>query len=93
MNVPGLSHIVDCFVFPTDGPRPHSDEISGSDLDGDMYFATWDVGLVNITPVTPMDFKNNPVALPVTNNPMNAMIDMYVSMMYSSSLGHIGILR
>jgi hypothetical protein len=55
-----------------------------------MYFATWDSGLVKINTVTPMDFSYDAVALPVTINPIKNMIDMYVSMMYNSSLGHIG---
>ncbi|KAL7618133.1 hypothetical protein Lser_V15G01686 [Lactuca serriola] len=46
VNVPGLEHLFDCLVFPQKGDRPHTDEASGSDLDGDLYFVTWDEMLI-----------------------------------------------
>lgn len=55
-NVPELSHMIDCIVFPQKGTRPHPDEMSGSDLDGDMYFVCWDQNLCKFQNKKPMDF-------------------------------------
>lgn len=41
-----LHHFTDCLVFPAKGKRPHTNEISGSDLDGDLYSVIWDKNLV-----------------------------------------------
>nr|GEW69978.1 RNA-dependent RNA polymerase 6 [Tanacetum cinerariifolium] len=46
VNVPGIEHLVDRLIFPRKGERPHTDEASGSDLDGNLYFVTWDDHLI-----------------------------------------------
>ena len=40
VNKPQLYHLKNVLVFPTIGPRPHTNECSGSDLDGDLYFVS-----------------------------------------------------
>lgn len=46
VDAPELHHLYDCLVFPQKGDRPHTNEASGSDLDGDLYFVTWDENLI-----------------------------------------------
>ncbi|KAL2347793.1 hypothetical protein Fmac_001793 [Flemingia macrophylla] len=55
VDVPSLHHMVDCVVFPQKGRRPHPNECSGSDLDGDIYFVSWDLDLIPPRQENPMD--------------------------------------
>ena len=41
-----LNHYINVIVFPQKGPRPHPNEISGSDLDGDNYYLSWNSLLI-----------------------------------------------
>ncbi len=46
----------DCIVFPSVGTRPITDMCSGSDLDGDLYFVTWNPELLPPSTVQPMEY-------------------------------------
>ncbi|XP_042496044.1 probable RNA-dependent RNA polymerase 1 isoform X2 [Macadamia integrifolia] len=56
IDVPELYHMVDCIVFPQKGVRPHPNECSGSDLDGDLYFVSWDPALIPPRQSKPMEY-------------------------------------
>ncbi|RCV08264.1 hypothetical protein SETIT_1G312100v2 [Setaria italica] len=60
VDVLDLHHMFDCVVFPQQGPRPHPNECSGSDLDGDIYFVSWDQTLIPSRLVEPMDYTQQP---------------------------------
>ena len=59
MDVVFLS-FVSVFKFVVHACRPHPNECSGSDLDGDIYFVSWDQPLIPFRMVAPMDYTPAP---------------------------------
>ena len=67
INKPQLRHLHDCIVFPQKGKRPHSNEISGSDLDGDEYAVFWLDLLVPISEnFEPYDYNSQEPPVPLS---------------------------
>ncbi|XP_048583369.1 uncharacterized protein LOC5504594 isoform X2 [Nematostella vectensis] len=90
VDIPALYHLVDCIVFPAKGPRPHTDEMSGSDLDGDKYFATWLRGIIpDRDNEPPMDFY--PPKKKMLNRPIEVsdMIQFVADYIKNDQLGVI----
>ncbi|XP_072028524.1 uncharacterized protein [Amphiura filiformis] len=89
VDVEALHHCVDCIVFPSKGKRPHPNEISGSDLDGDMYFVTWAPGFQILNNQEAMDYTSQPkkkLNREVTEEDIQEFVANYIS---SDQLGLI----
>ncbi|CAD6336017.1 unnamed protein product [Miscanthus lutarioriparius] len=91
VDVPELHHLVDCLVFPKKGERPHANEASGSDLDGDIYFVTWDENLVppGRKSCTPMDYSPAKSKQLPREVHQQDTIDFYLESMVNDNLGRI----
>ncbi|KAG5539159.1 hypothetical protein RHGRI_019648 [Rhododendron griersonianum] len=89
VNVPALHHMVDCVVFPQKGMRPHPNECSGSDLDGDLYFVCWDQDLIPPKQIPPMDYTPAPTKLLDHDVSMEEVEEYFTDYIVNDSLGII----
>ncbi|CAN8293438.1 unnamed protein product [Cochlearia groenlandica] len=89
VKVPDLSHMVDCVVFPQKGPRPHPNECSGSDLDGDIYFVCWDPELIPPRTSEPMDYTPEPPQILDHDVTIEEIEEYFTNYIVNDSLGVI----
>lgn len=89
VDIPGLRHMVDCIVFPQCGSRPHPNEMSGSDLDGDEYFVCWDKRLHNIENQNPMDFPKAKKKLLESDITVTDIVEFVANYIQNDNLGII----
>ncbi|KAF3432100.1 hypothetical protein FNV43_RR26839 [Rhamnella rubrinervis] len=89
VDVPALHHMVDCVVFPQKGKRPHPNECSGSDLDGDMYFVCWDSDLIPSQQFNPMDYTPAPIKELNRKVTMKEVVEYFTDYILSDNLGII----
>ena len=76
-------------IFPGRGVRPHPNEISGSDLDGDEYFVFFDQDLCKIKTIPPMDYTDNTKAKEKENINRMDVIEFFAEYSINSNLGLI----
>ncbi|XP_021821147.1 probable RNA-dependent RNA polymerase 1 [Prunus avium] len=89
VNVPALHHMVDCVVFPQKGNRPHPNECSGSDLDGDFYFVSWDPDLIPPRQVLPMNYTPAPTIALDHDVTMEEVTESFTNYIVNDNLGII----
>ncbi|KAJ1283464.1 hypothetical protein BS78_03G130300 [Paspalum vaginatum] len=91
VDVPDLYHLVDCLVFPKKGERPHANEASGSDLDGDLYFVTWDEKLIppGKRSWNPMDYSPAEAKQLPRQVSQHDIVDFFLKNMVNEKLGPI----
>mmetsp|Transcript_29111 Transcript_29111/g.43875 ORF Transcript_29111/g.43875 Transcript_29111/m.43875 type:complete len:111 (-) Transcript_29111:1382-1714(-) len=63
VDCPQLKYLHNVIVFSSKGDRPPPNMMSGGDLDGDVYFITWDEELLGYVPhenlKEPADYSKN----------------------------------
>eukprot|EP00834_Sanchytrium_tribonematis_P004369 NODE_211_length_12764_cov_0.923727.p1 type:complete len:1193 gc:universal NODE_211_length_12764_cov_0.923727:10212-6634(-) len=84
-----FSHLVDVVVFPQKGERPHPNEMSGGDLDGDIYNIIMDPDLIPKTNFPPMQYTA-PESPPEQDKiDVSDIINSFVNYIKNDNLGRI----
>ncbi|KAG5056691.1 hypothetical protein AAZV13_05G032300 [Glycine max] len=79
----------DCLVFPQKGHRPHPNECSGGDLDGDLFFISWDKDLIPCQTEAPMDYTGRRPRIMDHKVTLEEIQQFFVDYMINDTLGAI----
>ncbi|KAK7330462.1 hypothetical protein VNO77_24656 [Canavalia gladiata] len=79
----------DCLVFPQKGHRPHPNECSGGDLDGDLFFISWDKDLIPSQTEAPMDYSGSRPRIMDHKVTLEEIQQFFVDYMINDTLGAI----
>ncbi len=91
IDKPELRHLRDCIVFPQKGKRPHSNEISGSDLDGDEYAVFWlDLLVPTSENFEPYDYDSQQPPIPLSRSvTRDDIVDVVLTISEQDCLGKL----
>jgi RNA-dependent RNA polymerase len=90
VDVPSLRHLVNVVVYPAVGNRPHPNEMSGGDLDGDIYSIIFEETLLPNDSHTPMQYDAPRPPITTSNEiTESALANFYVDYMKNDNLGRI----
>ena len=81
---------INVIIFPQKGKRPHPNECSGSDLDGDDYFVFYDKELIPKETVEPMDYTASSSKKEKKNIKLKNIIKYFAEYVNLNNLGIIG---
>lgn len=81
--------LINCIVFPQKGRRPHPNECSGGDLDGDQFFISWDKDLIPCQTEPPMDDNARKPRIMDHDVTLEEIQKFFVDYMISDTLGAI----
>ncbi|KAH7528494.1 hypothetical protein FEM48_Zijuj05G0078100 [Ziziphus jujuba var. spinosa] len=81
--------LVDCLIFPQKGARPHPNECSGGDLDGDLFSISWDVDLIPPKTAPPMDYTGRRARIMDHDVTLEEIQKFFVDYMINDTLGAI----
>lgn len=81
--------LVDCLVFPQNGKRPHPNECSGGDLDGDLFFISWEEDLIPEQTQAPMDYISRRARIMNHDVTLEEIQTFFVDYMLNDTLGVI----
>ncbi|KDP31126.1 hypothetical protein JCGZ_11502 [Jatropha curcas] len=81
--------LVDCILFPQKGERPHPNECSGGDLDGDLFFISWDEDLIPSQTESPMDYLGRRPRIMDHDVKLEEIHKFFVDYMINDTLGAI----
>ena len=78
---PGSYCSWDPMLFPRKGDRPHSNEASGSDLYGDLYFVIGEETLILPSKQSLPPIQYDSVEAKALTRPVNSMVNIYTIQM------------